>query len=66
MFATIAQKSLGGRNSKVTAHIDDINNTHPTEAAKSKAKGQMQITRYASANDKLFRYSDANNREELV
>ena len=43
-----------------------INNTHPTEAAKSKAKGQTQISRYASANDQLFRYSDANNREELA
>ena len=43
-----------------------INNTHPTEAAKSKAKGQTQISRYASANDQLFRYSNANNREELA
>ena len=43
-----------------------INNIHPTEAAKSKAKGQAQISRYASANNQLFRYSDANNREELA
>ena len=40
-----------------------VNNTHPTEAAKSKAKGQTQISRYASSNDQLFRYSDTNNRE---
>ena len=43
-----------------------INNTHPTEAVKSKAKGQVQISRYASANDQLFGYSNANNREELA
>ena len=43
-----------------------INNTHPTEVAKPKAKGQAQISKYASANDQLFRYSDANNREELA
>ena len=43
-----------------------INNTHPIEATKSKANGQTQISRYASANDQLFRYSDANNREELA
>ena len=43
-----------------------INNTHPTETAKSKAKGQTQISWYASANDQLFRYSDTNNREELA
>ena len=43
-----------------------INNTHPTETAKSKANGQTQISRYAFANDQLFRYSDANNIEELA
>ena len=43
-----------------------INNTHPTEAAKSKAKSLTQISKYASANDQLFRYSNANNREELA
>ena len=43
-----------------------INNTHLTEVTKSKANGQAQIFRYASANDQLFHYFDANNREELA
>ena len=43
-----------------------INNAHPIKVGKSKAKGQMQIFRYASANDQLFRYSDTNNKKELA
>ena len=42
-----------------------INNTHPTEAAKSKTKGQAQISGTLPLNQ-LFRYSDTNNREELA
>ena len=43
-----------------------INNTQPTKATKSKAKGQTQIFRYASPSNQLFRYFDVNNREELA
>ena len=43
-----------------------INNTHPTEATKSKAKGQMQISKYVALINQLFCYSDINNMEELA
>ena len=43
-----------------------INNTHPTEATKSKTKDQTQISKYASPTNQLFRYFDVNNREELA
>ena len=43
-----------------------VNNLHPTEIAKSKAKGQTQISRYISPNTQLLSYSITNNREELA
>ena len=43
-----------------------VNNAHPTEAMKSKAKGKTQISMYDSHNNQLFRYSDVNNRDELA
>ena len=43
-----------------------VNNRHPTKAARSRSRAQIQIAKYAFPNTQLFRYSDANNREELV
>ena len=45
------------------AYRRHINNIHPTEAEKSKAKGQTQISKYTSLYNQLFRCYDVNNKE---
>ncbi|KAL5738363.1 hypothetical protein ACOSP7_031124 [Xanthoceras sorbifolium] len=43
-----------------------INTKHPVEAEHKRSRGQYQISRYTSPNHILFKYSDANNREQLA
>ena len=66
MFATITPKSLSGRNPEVTAHIGDISTILIPPKLRNQGKGSSANFQDAFANDQLFRYFDANNREEFA
>ena len=67
MFVNIVlQKFKWSKSGDYGTYQRHINNTYPTETAKSKAKSQTQIFRYVSSTNQLFHYSDVNNRKELA